>query len=70
MNQTLDLSQENFKELLDQSTELVLQQFKGIDRLEGYHDFPQKEVEEWFNEPLPIHGMEHSSLLNEVEEKF
>lgn len=69
MDKTLDLSQKNFKELLDRSTELVLHQFKKIDRLEGYHDFPQKEVEAWFNEPLPDHGMDHSRLLNEVEEK-
>ncbi|MEO0570344.1 MAG: pyridoxal-dependent decarboxylase [Bacteroidota bacterium] len=69
MNETLDFSQEDYKDLLDRSTELVLQQFEKIDQLRGYHDFPQKEVEKWFDEPLPKTGMDASELLDEVKRK-
>ncbi len=69
MNQTLDLSLEDYKGLLDRSTELVLQQFERIEQLKGYHDFPQGEVEKWFDEPLPKTGMDASQLLDEVRQK-
>jgi glutamate/tyrosine decarboxylase-like PLP-dependent enzyme len=69
MNETLDFSQEDFKTILNQSTDLVLKQFENIEQRKGYDDFPQSEVEEWFNEPLPTHGMAYQELLNEVERK-
>ncbi|MEM1256888.1 MAG: pyridoxal-dependent decarboxylase [Bacteroidota bacterium] len=69
MDQTLDISLKDYKKLLDRSTQLVLQQFEKIDELKGYHDFPQKEVEEWFDEPLPKTGMDGSQLLDEVTQK-
>lgn len=69
MNETLDFSPESYKELLDRSTELVLQQFEKIDEIKGYYDFPQKEVEKWFDEPLPKAGMDASQLLDDVKQK-
>jgi len=69
MNETLDFSQEDFKTILNLSTDLVLKQFENIEQRKGYDDFPQSEVEEWFNEPLPTHGMAYHELLNEVERK-
>lgn len=69
MEETLDFNQEDFKALLDQSTELVVQQFKELEQLKGYHDFPQKEVERWFDEPLPTEGMKSKELLEEVKQK-
>lgn len=69
MESTLDFSPEHFKNLLDKTTELVLNQFDNINELDGYNDFPQSEVESWFNEPLPHHGMDVSDLLKMVQEK-
>lgn len=66
---TLDFSNNDYKELLDKSTELVLRQFENIELQKGYHDHPQSEVENWFDEALPENGMDPSQLLDEVEEK-
>ncbi len=68
-NDSLDFSKNKFEELLNLSTTLVLQQFENIDKLKGYHDFTQKEVEAWFYEELPDEGMDASTLLGEVEKK-
>lgn len=67
--QSLDVTTEEFKKLLDISTELVIKQSSKVNQLKGYHDFPQKEVEDWFNEELPEGGMSPALLLQEVEQK-
>ena len=67
--QNLDLSNEEFKALLDKSSELVLEQFNNTDTRKAYHYYPQKEVESWFNEALPETGMDNFQLLEEVREK-
>ena len=67
--QSLDISTAEFKELLDLSTELVLKQGDKVNDIKGYHHFPQKEVEAWFDEALPLNGMPCVNLLKEVEEK-
>ena len=67
--ETLDFSSNDFKQLLDRSSELVLNQFNTIQTQKGYHDYPQKEVERWFEEELPEEGMNPSTLLDEVETK-
>ena len=69
MDPTLDFSSSEFKELLDKSTDLILQQFQNINGLKGYNDFPQSEVEGWFDEALPDQGMSVSSLLDMVQER-
>ena len=66
---TLDFSEDQYKKLLNKSTELVLKQFDTIQTQKGYHDHPQKEVELWFEEDLPEEGMDPSALLDEVENK-
>lgn len=68
-NNTLDFSQKDYKALLDKSSDLVLRRFENIDQQKGYHDHPQADVEEWFNEELPDEGMDASKLLDEVENK-
>jgi glutamate/tyrosine decarboxylase-like PLP-dependent enzyme len=69
MKNTLDLSQKEFKVLLDRTTELVLKQFEDIYNRKGYHNYSQSEVESWFNEPLPREGLDNGILLDYVEEK-
>ena len=68
-NNSLDFSQNDYKALLDKSSELVLRQFENIHHQKGYNDYPQSEVEQWFEEELPEEGIEASKLLDEVEEK-
>ncbi|MEM9362005.1 MAG: pyridoxal-dependent decarboxylase [Bacteroidota bacterium] len=66
---TLDFSENQYKKLLDKSTELILRQFETIQTQKGYHDYPQKEVEQWFKEELPEDGMDPDALLTEIETK-
>ncbi|WP_298791158.1 pyridoxal-dependent decarboxylase [uncultured Allomuricauda sp.] len=68
-NNTLDFSQKDYKALLDKSSDLVLRRFENIEQQKGYHDHPQADVEQWFNEELPDQGMDASKLLDEVENK-
>ncbi|MDT0540439.1 pyridoxal-dependent decarboxylase [Croceitalea sp. P059] len=67
--ETLDFNKAIFKKLLEQTTELILNQFQGLDKSKGYHDFPQQEVEDWFVESLPKKGMDISLLLDDVAKK-
>ncbi len=68
--QSLDISSQAFKKLLDQSTEMVLNQFKNLEKKKAYHAFPQKEIEKWFDEELPQEGIALDSLLQEVQTKI
>jgi glutamate/tyrosine decarboxylase-like PLP-dependent enzyme len=70
MNNTLDFSQEEYKAILDKSSDLVLKQFEDILEKPGYHYFEQKEVESWFDELLPQDGMAIDDLFQLVEEKI
>jgi len=70
MRESLDYSKDEFKKLLDLSTELVLKKYDAMEHGKGYHDHPQKEVESWFNEPLPEDGISFTKLLEEVEERI
>ena len=65
----LDFSENHYRQLLEKSTDLVVRQFADINQQKGYHDHPQKEVENWFEEELPEEGMDPNLLLDEVEEK-
>jgi len=69
MNDTLDFSQEQFEKLLDKSSELILKKFDNLDELKGYNNFSQNEVESWFDEELPMDGVNVEQLLEEVNQK-
>lgn len=64
---SLDYSNDAFKEILQQTSELVLNQYAKAHEQKGFHAFPQAEVESWFDEPLPQHGCEVSELLQAVK---
>ena len=66
---TLDYPQDQFKDLLDQSSQLVLNQLSDLESKKAYHFYPQKEIEQWFDEPLPKEGMDPNALLSIVKEK-
>ncbi|MEQ9467520.1 MAG: pyridoxal-dependent decarboxylase [Ekhidna sp.] len=69
MNNSLDFSQEQFAQLLNKTSDMVISQLADLELKKAYHYFPQKEVESWFDEPIPLEGMDAEALLNEVKTK-
>jgi len=69
MNHTLDYTPEEFQNILQQTSTLILEQYKNIASIKGFHSHPQKEVESWFDEPLPLNGKNTSDLLKEVQQR-
>lgn len=69
MNKSLDLPLEKFETLLNKTTDLVINQLSDLETKKAYHYFPQKEIEHWFDESLPDHGMDESNLLDFFKEK-
>jgi len=67
--QSLDLGQKELKALLEKGNEKVLNLFENVEKQPGFSDFPQKEVEAWFDEPLPQTGMDAHELIDFVDEK-
>lgn len=70
MKESLDLTEKEFKQLLDKSIELILNEYKRADNKKAYHDHPQSEIEAWFNEDLPLEGMDNDVLLTEIRNKI
>ena len=70
MKNSLDFSTKEFKEILDKSSQLVLNQFEKIHDRKGYHDLSQSEVQGWFDEPIPKEGISIDELFQFVEEKI
>jgi aromatic-L-amino-acid/L-tryptophan decarboxylase len=69
MNHSLDFSPDVFKDILNKTNDLILDQYRHIDCQKGFNAPPQSEIETWFDEPLPLRGMDINPLLHEVQEK-
>lgn len=69
-NKSLDLAPAQFAELLNKSSELVLNKFSNLEEQKAFHDFSPKEIESWFDESLPQEGMDDMELLDFVKEKI
>lgn len=69
LQDNLDFSPDTFKEMLDAAGELILQKYRKIDSQKGFHHYSQPDVESWFDEPLPMEGMDFNALLGEVKQK-
>ncbi|MCG8372672.1 MAG: pyridoxal-dependent decarboxylase [Balneolales bacterium] len=69
MINNLDTSPEEFKELLDRTNELVLSRFQELDKRKAYHNIPQEERRQWFDEKLPEEGMNAFEILEETKTK-
>lgn len=67
---TLDIDNQAFKNLLEKSNQLVLDQFAKVGQQPGYHDFTQEEVASWFDESLPEKSMETDALLELISHKI
>ena len=70
MNNSLDYSEEEFLQLIARTTEIIIEQYQHSDKQKGFHNLPQKSIEEWFTEPLPLSGIDSLQLLREVKEKI
>lgn len=65
----MDFPLETFKSHLETSLAYILQKFQAVDQIKGYHYYTQKEVESWFDEPMPKKSMSMTELLSMVESK-
>ena len=66
---SLDLSQAQFKKLLDETSNIVLSKFEHFEQRKAYHHFSQKEIARWFDEDLPEEGMDAFRILEEARTK-
>lgn len=69
MNHTLDYTLSEFEEILQKTSEIILEQYSHIDSQKGFCSYSQKEVESWFDESLPLSGMDGLQLLQQAKEK-
>jgi glutamate/tyrosine decarboxylase-like PLP-dependent enzyme len=69
-NNSLDYSVEDFLKILAKTNEIVTEQYKNSIYQKGFHNISQKELEDWFDEPLPLSGIDSLQLLSEVKEKI
>lgn len=68
MNNTLDFPPEQFEKLLNKTSGLVINQLSSLEEKKAYYYFPQKEVERWFDEPLPTEGMNPEEVIDLFKE--
>ena len=68
-NNTLDFSQEEFSQILEKASSMILEKYDNLDSIKGFNVSSQEEVESWFDEPLPRVGKDSFELLYEVKTK-
>ncbi len=66
--ENLDVSLEQFGQLLNQATDLLLARYAELDT-PAHPGHTQPEVFSWFDEPIPEHGIAIERLLAEVKTK-
>jgi len=69
-NDSLDLGRDEFEQLLNKTTEIVLSKFEGLNERKAYHSYNHSKVASWFDETVPENGMEINDLLNLTKEKI
>ncbi|CAH0996576.1 Tryptophan decarboxylase [Emticicia aquatica] len=68
-NNTLDFTQEEFQDILEKTSSMILNQYQNLASQKGFNVNSQEEVERWFNEPLPLEGKNSLELLQEAQTK-
>lgn len=68
-NNSLDVSPKEFEKILQKTTKIVVDRYKNIDAIKGFNAPPQEEVEAWFDESLPLEGMDIDPLFQEMQHK-
>ncbi|MEO8795834.1 MAG: pyridoxal-dependent decarboxylase, partial [Daejeonella sp.] len=66
---SLDQSLAEFQKLLQQSSELIINRYTGLDEAKAYAGFAPAEVKSWFDESVPQQGMPNEDLLELVKSK-
>ncbi|MBC3872736.1 pyridoxal phosphate-dependent decarboxylase family protein [Undibacterium flavidum] len=69
MNHSLDYSPQELSDILQKTSDLVLEQYAKVDQQDGFHHFPQAEVASWFDEPLPRASTNALALLDLVKQR-
>ena len=69
MEHSLDFDAKEFRSLLNKTTDLIAGHYEHLPEIKGFHDFPQKEVESWFDEQVPEDGMPIDELFATIKEK-
>ena len=69
MNDTLDYTAPAFAAILQRTSDIIADQYARASDQPGFHAIAQKEVEGWFDEPLPRQGMDAHALLDVVKQK-
>ncbi|RMG24621.1 MAG: aminotransferase class I/II-fold pyridoxal phosphate-dependent enzyme [Bacteroidetes bacterium] len=64
----LDFQAEEFEDLLQQASRIVLNWYRELEERKVYHNYPAAEIAERFDEPLPVQGTEVAELLRLVEQ--
>lgn len=67
---SLDLSRKEFEQLISQASAIILDKFDTLGNRKAFHDYPQKEIESWFNEKLPEDGLDFKQVLQITKEKI
>ena len=69
MTQSLDYSPEDFEQILQETAKIIQKQYENLEFLKGFNSVAQPEVAAWFDEPLPLLGMDYRHLLAETKQK-
>ncbi len=69
MNNTLDYTQEEFQQILEKTSSMILEKYANLNAIKGFNVNSQEEVESWFDEPLPLQGKDSLALLQEAKTK-
>lgn len=70
MLESLDFEQKKFADLLQRSSDMVLEQFEHYKTKKAFSGYGQKEIESWFAEKLPEDPMDLSDLMSMTNEKI
>ena len=66
---SLDYSLQEFQQILDKTSEILIHQYANLDTQKGFNAPPQETLESWFDEPLPRTGSDSLQLLDEAKSK-
>jgi aromatic-L-amino-acid/L-tryptophan decarboxylase len=69
MNNSLDYTHQTFAEILQKTSELILNQYKNLDAQKGFSGQDQQAIEKSFEESLPYQSADAFALLDEVQKK-
>ena len=69
MSKTLDFTPKEFQDILKKTSKLILQQYRNVGTQKGFNAPAQAEVATWFNESLPLLGMDIEPLFEEIQQK-